>query len=177
MRKTVNRVSILSLVAFVLCAGSACKREQARMREAPPFGSTAALVQQSELVPGPELLERPPLDLRVDERMLAEGKRLYGWYNCAGCHFAGGGGIGPPLMDDEWIYGSQPTNIAASIIEGRPNGMPSYGGRLPAEHLRSLVAYVRSLSGLGRGAEATPTPLAQGEAESNSRQQKEARGR
>ena len=41
----------------------------------------------------------------------------------------GGGGIGPPLMDDRWIYGSAPENIYASIVQGRPNGMPAWGGR------------------------------------------------
>ena len=35
-----------------------------------------------------------------------EGKRLFGWFNCAGCHANGGGGMGPPLMDEKWIYGS-----------------------------------------------------------------------
>ena len=39
---------------------------------------------------------------------VSEGKRLYNQFNCSGCHFQGGGGIGPPLMDAEWIYGSAP---------------------------------------------------------------------
>jgi cytochrome c oxidase cbb3-type subunit III len=79
---------------------------------------------------------------------ISEGKRLYTWFNCVGCHFRGGGGIGPPLMDHEWIYGSEPENIFASIVEGRPNGMPSFGGKIPADQVWQLVAYVRSLSGL-----------------------------
>jgi cytochrome c oxidase cbb3-type subunit 3 len=78
---------------------------------------------------------------------VAEGKRLYGWYNCVGCHAQGGGAIGPPLMDDEWIYGSDPANIFATIVEGRPNGMPSFRGRIPDNQVWELVAYVRALSG------------------------------
>ena len=62
---------------------------------------------------------------------MAEGQRLYRWYNCAGCHANGGGGMGPPLMDDKWIYGSEPENIVATILEGRPNGMPSFRGKVP----------------------------------------------
>jgi cytochrome c oxidase cbb3-type subunit 3 len=180
----VKRLTGIGVVAFFLASLgiSACDRERPRMREAPPFNSTAPRAQQSELVPGPESPGRPPVDLRADDRALAEGKRLYNWYNCSGCHFAGGGGIGPPLMDDEWIYGSHPRNIADSIIEGRPNGMPAYGGRIPAEHVGPVVAYVRRLSGLGPGSGPTPTPLPQGggeqgEAESDSRQRKEAGGR
>ena len=28
-----------------------------------------------------------------------QGKRLFRWYNCNGCHGQGGGGMGPALMD------------------------------------------------------------------------------
>lgn len=77
---------------------------------------------------------------------IAAGERLYNWYNCSGCHFSGGGGIGPPLMDDEWIYGGETRHIVHSIIEGRPQGMPSYGGRIPDEQVWQIAAYVRSLS-------------------------------
>ena len=77
---------------------------------------------------------------------MAEGRRLYQWYNCSGCHFAGGGGIGPPLMDDDWIYGGEPQQILDTIIEGRANGMPAYGGRIAHEDALKIVAYVRSLS-------------------------------
>jgi len=56
--------------------------------------------------------------------------------------------MGPPLMDDKWIYGSAPANIFATIVEGRPNGMPAFGGKLANDQVWRLVAYVRSLSGL-----------------------------
>ncbi|HEY2818085.1 MAG TPA: c-type cytochrome [Casimicrobiaceae bacterium] len=79
---------------------------------------------------------------------LSEGKRLYAWYNCDGCHAQGGGDKGPALMDDAWIYGSAPANIFQSIVEGRPNGMPSFGGRIPEQQVWEIVAYVRSMSGL-----------------------------
>jgi cytochrome c oxidase cbb3-type subunit 3 len=50
-------------------------------------------------------------------------------------------------MDAQWIYGEQPQNIFATIVEGRPNGMPSFRGRVPTQQVWQLVAYVRSLSG------------------------------
>ena len=81
---------------------------------------------------------------------IAEGKRLYAQFNCVGCHANGGGGMGPPLMDDKWLYGSEPANIFATIVEGRPNGMPAFGGKLSHDQVWQLVAYVRSLSGLVR---------------------------
>ena len=36
-----------------------------------------------------------------------KGRILFGQYNCSGCHSNGGGGMGPALMDDEWIYGGR----------------------------------------------------------------------
>jgi cytochrome c oxidase cbb3-type subunit III len=77
---------------------------------------------------------------------IAQGQRLFGWMNCAGCHGHGGGGMGPPLMDDEWRYGGSMAEIAATILEGRPNGMPSFRGRITEDQAWQLAAFVRSLS-------------------------------
>jgi cytochrome c oxidase cbb3-type subunit 3 len=79
---------------------------------------------------------------------LSEGKRLFSSFNCSGCHANGGGGMGPPLLDDKWSYGHEPEQVFATIVEGRPNGMPSFGGRIPTYQIWQLAAYVRSISGL-----------------------------
>jgi cytochrome c oxidase cbb3-type subunit 3 len=50
-------------------------------------------------------------------------------------------------MDDFWLYGNQPAQVFQSIVEGRPNGMPSFGGKIPPQQVWQLVAYVRSMSG------------------------------
>jgi cytochrome c oxidase cbb3-type subunit 3 len=78
---------------------------------------------------------------------VSQGKKLYRWFNCNGCHAAGGGAIGPALMDDQWIYGHEPAQIVATILQGRPNGMPSFAGRVTDEQAWQLAAYVRSMSG------------------------------
>lgn len=74
------------------------------------------------------------------------GKRLFQQYNCSGCHSNGGGGMGPDLMDDVWIYGGRLEQIHQTLVDGRPNGMPSWGGKVPDDQLWQLSAYVRSLS-------------------------------
>lgn len=86
----------------------------------------------------------------VNAYALAEGKRAFIAFNCNGCHGLGGGGIGPPLLDGEWTYGGRADQIYASIMEGRPNGMPGFGGRLWPDQAWQLAAYVRSLSGQAR---------------------------
>ena len=50
--------------------------------------------------------QRRGAKLRGERLRTSQGKRLYTWYNCNGCHANGGGGMGPALMDDKWIYGS-----------------------------------------------------------------------
>jgi len=74
------------------------------------------------------------------------GRQLFAAMNCNGCHSSGGGGMGPNLMDQAWIYGGSVENIAASIVEGRPNGMPTFRGFIPMEQIWELAAYVKSLS-------------------------------
>ena len=56
--------------------------------------------------------------------------------------------MGANLMDTRWYYGHEPRQIFDTIVQGRQNGMPAFGGRIPAYQVWELVAYVRSLSGL-----------------------------
>lgn len=103
-----------------------------------------------DLQPGPPVpkpMIRNPLE--GDARAVREGERLFSAFNCVGCHSHGGGGMGPPLMNRTWIYGSDPANVYATIVEGRPNGMPSFGAKIPPEDIWRLVAYVRALGGVG----------------------------
>lgn len=79
---------------------------------------------------------------------LSQGERYYNWFNCSGCHGAiGGGSMGPPLADADWIYGGKPLNVLDSVLRGRPNGMPAFGGVVSADVAWQLTAYVRSLGG------------------------------
>jgi cytochrome c oxidase cbb3-type subunit 3 len=78
---------------------------------------------------------------------IAQGGRLFRWYNCTGCHAAGGGAIGPALMDDTWRYGGRIDQIYSTIMQGRPNGMPSFRDKIPPQQVWQLAAYVRALSG------------------------------
>jgi cytochrome c oxidase cbb3-type subunit 3 len=144
-------------VLLVLLAAPACEREARRFHEPSPASEVPQNVPMTNLQPGkpvppPEHASSfdPRLAGRYEENAWAigEGKRYYTWFNCVGCHANGGGGMGPPLMDAEWIYGSEPANIYATIVEGRPNGMPAFRGRIPNQQVWQLVAYVRSMSGL-----------------------------
>jgi cytochrome c oxidase cbb3-type subunit 3 len=124
-----------------------CKREE-RQFSTPPANFKSYDVTMSDIRPGVGGMPQPvqnPADQRAFDTN--EGKRLYTQYNCSGCHFNGGGGIGPPLMDEKWIYGQNSENIYSTIVEGRPNGMPSFRHKIPDAQVQQLVAYVRSMSG------------------------------
>lgn len=139
------------LVALALGAGPACERETRRFREVPPTATPGTALRLSSLNPGPPVPDSTIRSAYVENAYaVAEGKRLFSQFNCVGCHAHGGGAIGPPLMDREWIYGAAPENIFATIVQGRPNGMPAFGTRLATSQVWQLAAYVRSMSGLLR---------------------------
>jgi cytochrome c oxidase cbb3-type subunit 3 len=96
--------------------------------------------------PGKEDLNLPQNPYTGNGVALHEGRRLFDWYNCSGCHGGhGGGGMGPSLRDPVWRYGSSDAHIFASIAEGRGEGMPAWGTRIPEEQIWKLVAYIKSL--------------------------------
>ena len=149
IKSPVRPILVLSSATALVLSLAGCQDEKREFREMPPAGSAIGAIRGSELQPGPAIVaESTKSPYGNNAYALAEGKRLFNQMNCSGCHFHGGGGIGPPLMDDEWIYGSDPSQIFTTIIEGRPNGMPSFKGKLSNQQVWQLVAYVRLLSGL-----------------------------
>ena len=145
------RASLLLAISLTgIAALVGCSREERILRPSPSASQVVNQAQVSGLNPGANPLPTPPTPSIYEESAYAvsEGKTLFNQYNCSGCHANGGGGIGPPLMDNNWIYGSEPQNIFTTIVEGRPNGMPSFRNRIPQYQVWELVAYVRSLSGL-----------------------------
>jgi cytochrome c oxidase cbb3-type subunit 3 len=138
------------LAVATMLALLACHREE-RHKEPNPFGaSIKAGESPPTIIPG--TAPNSPLDPRAADYdnnapAIAEGQFLYSRMNCVGCHAHGGGGMGPALMDDKWRYGGRIDQIAATIAEGRPNGMPAWRGKLTEAQIWKLSAYVRSLSG------------------------------
>jgi cytochrome c oxidase cbb3-type subunit III len=143
-------------VAITLAVLLACQREQRTFTGPAPSAQPVSAAPSVSLYPGEPPLAGAALDPALPgyaetAQAISDGKQLYTWFNCVGCHAHGGGAIGPALMDERWIYGSAPAEVATSIIAGRPMGMPSYRGKLAETQLGQLVAYVRSLGGLVRG--------------------------
>ncbi|HET7544718.1 MAG TPA: c-type cytochrome [Polyangiaceae bacterium] len=134
--------SLASLLCAIL-ALSACRREARRFSEPPAA---------SQLHPDPAVatyVDAPSLKrYAADAWAMSEGQRLYSQMNCAGCHgHGGGGGMGPPLMDSAWIYGSDMQDIERTVLAGTARGMPAFRDKLSRQQVWQLAAYVRALSG------------------------------
>ena len=145
-----SRIELLPLgVAGLLLALGAChNRNGAQQPPAPPRpGVIASALSPGEA--GSLVTDDPNAAKYYDNaEAVTTGMRLYKAYNCSGCHSAGGGGMGVDLMDDVWIYGGRLAQIHQTLVEGRPNGMPAWRGKIPDAQIWQLTAYVRSLSGL-----------------------------
>lgn len=145
-----KNIKVIAAAIFFVSVGLilACEREERGFRVETPDSNRINSKQLVTLQAG----QNAPTPVTQNEYennayALSQGKQLFSQMNCTGCHSHGGGGIGPALMDDKWIYGSQPEQIFSTIVEGRPNGMPSFRNKLPDYQVWQLAAYVRSMSG------------------------------
>jgi cytochrome c oxidase cbb3-type subunit 3 len=142
--KVIAAAFLFAAIGLIL----ACEREERGFRVQQPDANRVNDKRLTELQAG-ESSPTPSVKNEYENNALAmsSGKQLYSQMNCVGCHAHGGGGIGPPLMDAKWIYGSEPDQVFSTIVEGRPNGMPSFRNKLNDQQVWQLAAYVRSMSG------------------------------
>jgi cytochrome c oxidase cbb3-type subunit 3 len=136
------RITGLSAVLTIVLA--ACQQAP----EPPDMGAgrMPAVPHPVGPLPGPAEAIPARNPLADDARARLEGRRLFVHFNCAGCHGGhAGGGMGPSLRDDTWIYGGADSDVYDSIVSGRAHGMPAWGPMLPSEQIWQIVAYIQTL--------------------------------
>lgn len=138
----------IGAIAFCALALTSCTREKQELRPSPTrLAVYRDAARESDLQPGgAQSIPESRNPYHGEAFAISEGARLFDWYNCSGCHAHGGGGIGPPLIKQVWIYGGQPENLFDTIVKGRPNGMPTWGAKIPEYQIWQIVAYVRSMN-------------------------------
>jgi hypothetical protein len=114
-------------------------------------GDSLRLIEHPEILPAGFPLQVKPLPIENPyeggKRAIASGGQLFVAYNCLDCHGAdGSGAMGPSFQDGRWHFGGSSGDVFESIYQGRPDGMPAWGGRISNEQIWMLTAYVRSLS-------------------------------
>lgn len=132
-------VATISLLALIVgCSGTPT-----------PVANDATSAASTPVGPVPGEIEKvnyPKNPLANDPVALQDGRRLFDWYNCSGCHGGhAGGGMGPSLRDPVWIYGNRDDQIYSSIAQGRSRGMPAWGSKIPSQQIWELVAYIGSM--------------------------------
>lgn len=144
MSRFVLSHTLPALLLCALAAAAGCQREA----EPAPAGALPELTGEvlgPKPGPGkaPSKVDNP---FGMEPNVLTEGRRLFVWYNCYGCHGGrAGGGMGPSLRDAAWMYGNADQDIFNSISQGRPHGMPAWGLVLPDEQIWKLTAYIKSM--------------------------------
>jgi cytochrome c oxidase cbb3-type subunit III len=99
------------------------------------------LIEHTATAQGPNAV-KPPFDLS-DEKVIDEGRRLFGQTCTHYCHGKDGGPSRAPKLRGRHL---DPGYAYARITNGTPNGMPAFGSAMPEETIWKLVAYVVSIS-------------------------------
>jgi mono/diheme cytochrome c family protein len=146
---------VFAVHAVSACADSgaqgAAAGKQVRAAGYSDGGDSLRLLTHDENLPAGFPLSGQPLVLRNphegDKAAMAVGAQLFVAYNCIDCHGAdGAGAMGPSFQDGRWHFGGSAGAVFESIYQGRPDGMPSWGGRISNDQIWMLTTYVRSLA-------------------------------
>ena len=96
------------------------------------------------VVPRDTITLRNPFEGNAEA--ISTGAKLYVSYNCVDCHGGdGSGAMAPAFIDGRWHFGGSAAEVYESIFQGRPDGMPAWGGLIDRASIWRLVSYVRSL--------------------------------
>jgi len=138
----------LSDIQHTITVGVRSTSPDTRQSQMPAFGRDAILkpAQIDDLTEYVVNLSHRPADAAAVKR----ATQLFA-DNCAACHGPEGKGDrqfgAPNLTDQVWLYGPTRADIRGQIVNGRGGVMPTWGGRLSPETIKSLAVYVHSLGG------------------------------
>jgi len=143
MRSAGKLLKLLTMVCVSVASLTSCDDAIPRRAEIPPPPGTLGDARQGQLQAGPDrrmVQLVNPYDGQAEA--IRDGRRMFQWMNCNGCHGGfGGGGIGPPLINGE----RNPASDFDYIYSGRGGGMPAYGGRISDDQIWRIIAYIHAL--------------------------------
>jgi cytochrome c oxidase cbb3-type subunit 3 len=138
----------LSNIQHTITVGVRSTSPDTRQSAMPAFGRDGILKpeQIDDLTEFVVHLSKRPADAAAVKR----ATKLFA-DNCSACHGANGQGDrtygAPSLTDNDWLYGPTRDDIHDQIWNGHGGVMPTWGGRLTPETIKSLAVYVHSLGG------------------------------
>ncbi len=95
-------------------------------------------------------VQEGPVTVAMDEANIEAGAKVF-TQTCASCHNSDlTGGIGPSLVDAEWIHGGDVESVVTTITDGvAAKGMPAWGPILGPKKVQQVAAFVLSKKGSG----------------------------
>lgn len=143
------KLGLLAIAMSVLSA-NACN-ESSAAQAGTDGGDGLRFVNHSENLGAGFPVSGTPLEPRNpyagNKQAIATGAQLFIAYNCIDCHGAdGAGAMGPSFQDGRWHFGGSAGAVFESIYQGRPDGMPAWGGRISNDQIWMLTAYLQSLA-------------------------------
>ncbi|MFO7478762.1 MAG: c-type cytochrome [Methyloceanibacter sp.] len=108
------------------------------------------------------------------ESVAAEGRKVYLSAGCNGCHGMGGGGMGPPLTNQVWVYGKDDDTLFRLIALGSDElqkqgysrkgsenvvgPMPPFGEIVKSDDdMWKIIAFIRSVNPASAEGASTPS--------------------
>lgn len=138
-----RRVSLAAVILVLAACQGSKSGAASRRADAIPAITYPSHLAAGGVAPNGATLANP---YAGDTAAATAGAALFTAMNCDGCHGGGGTGwVGPSLADGRWRYGGSAGEIFSSIYYGRRNGMPAFGGIMPAAGIWKLVTYLQSL--------------------------------
>lgn len=94
---------------------------------------------------GGELDDAALWKMSKDEKIISDGRKTF-LTTCVSCHGVDlKGGIGANLIDNDWIHGGKPTEVARTVTKGvLDKGMPAWGPVLGKMRVAQVAAFVLS---------------------------------
>ncbi len=107
----------------------------------------AETAKEEYLKTAANLVDESNVEMLTDESRILAGGTIF-TKNCAVCHANdGGGGIGPNLTDEYWLYGHDIKDVFKTVKYGTNKGMTKWDGLLSASDIQNVSSYVLSLQG------------------------------
>jgi len=148
MRKIQWGALLGAFLVLTACAGGDDTADQAAV-------DTTSVAAPEPASPAP-VAANVQLPEGVTQEMVTQGQEVFNTNICWSCHQqnAVGGPLAPPLNDQEWLNADGTFESIADVIRNGvmqpkqyPSPMPPMGGaQLTEEQIRSLAAYVFSIS-------------------------------
>lgn len=134
--------AVIYLVRYHITGSAPLQAEEYRIEMAEAEKAKAEYLRNAA-----NLVDETNAFVVTDEAKIKEGAKLFN-SNCVVCHAAdGGGGIGPNLTDEYWLYGGDVKDLFSTIKYGTSKGMTKWKDLLTPSQIQNVASFVLNLQG------------------------------